>query len=130
MSEREEDNNKATVRRFYEEVWNGGNLELVDELIAPSFVNHGTGSERGSDREAFKRTIHEVRTGLNFTHTVEELVAEGETVVARLSGQGEIEKGGPDPGKVRGEGFTGMGVVIWKLHDCRMTERWAFWGHD
>ncbi len=126
MSEREGDNNKAVVRRFYEEVWNGGNLDLVEELIAPSFVNHGTGSERGSDREAFKRTIHEVRTGLKFRHTVEELIAEGETVVARLSGQGEIEKEGPGSGTVS-EVFTGMGVVIWKLHDGRMTERWAFW---
>jgi predicted SnoaL-like aldol condensation-catalyzing enzyme len=70
VSEREEDN-KAIVCRFYEEVWNEGNLDLVDELIAPSFVNHGVGSERGSNREAFKRTIHEVRAGLNFTHTVE-----------------------------------------------------------
>lgn len=126
MSEREEVNNKAIVRRFYEEVWNGGNLDLVDELIASSFVNHGAGSERGSDREAFKQTIDKVRTGLNFRHTLEELIAEGDTVVARLSGQGEIEKEGPDSGVAR-EGFSGIGVVIWKLHDGRMTERWAFW---
>ena len=65
MSDQERDN-KAVVRRFYEEVWNEGKLDLVDELITPSFVNHGAGSERGSDREAFKKTIHEVRTGLNF----------------------------------------------------------------
>lgn len=125
MSDQEEDN-KAIVCRFYKEAWNEGNLDLVDELIAPSFVNHGAGSERGSDREAFKQTIHRVRTGLNFRHTVVELIAEGETVVARLSGQGEIEKEGPDSGAVR-ERFSGISVVIRKLHDGRMTERWAFW---
>ena len=124
----EAQDNKSIVHRFYEEVWNEGNLDLVDELIAPSFVNHGMGSERGDDREAFKQTIQQVRIGLNFRHTVEELIAEGDTVVARLSGQGEIEKEGPDTGADR-EMFSGIGVVIWKLHGGRMTERWAFWEH-
>ncbi len=48
MYEQEEDN-KAIVYHFYEEVWNEGNLDLADELISPNFVNHGFGSERGSD---------------------------------------------------------------------------------
>ena len=122
----QEEANKAIIYRFYEEVWNEGNLDLVEELIAPSFVNHGTGSERGPDREAFKQTIHAVRTGLAFRHIVEELIAEGDTVVARLSGQGEIEKEGPDSGVVR-ERFGGVGAVIWKLDGGRMTERWGFW---
>lgn len=82
--------NKAVIYRFYEEVWNKGNLALLDELIDSSFVNHGFGSETGSDREAFKRTISKVRTELNFKHTVEELIAEGDTVVARLTGHGEM----------------------------------------
>jgi predicted SnoaL-like aldol condensation-catalyzing enzyme len=126
MSEQEEDNNKAIVYRFYEEVWNKGNMALFDELITPTFVNHGAGSERGSDREAFKRTIEKVRSELNFRHVVEELVAEGDTVVARLTGHGEIDREGPDSSLTR-EQFTGMGAVIWKLHNGQMTERWAFW---
>ncbi len=121
-----EQDNKVIIYRFYEEVWNNGDLALVDELIAPSFVNHGVGSERGSDRDAFKRTISKVRAGLNFRHTVEELIAEGDTVVARLTGHGEINKEDPDSGSER-ERFTGTGVVIWKLHNDQITERWAFW---
>ena len=86
MSEQE---NKAIIFRFYEKVWNKGNLALVDELVAPTFVNHSAGSEEGSDRESFKQTISRVRTDLRFHHTVEELIAEGDTVVARLTGHGE-----------------------------------------
>ncbi len=123
----QEKDNKAIVYRFYEEVWNEGNLDLVDELISPSFVNHGVGSERRSDREAFKRTIDKVRTGLNFRHTVEELIAEGDTVVARLTGRGEIGKEDTDSGSGGEEGFSGMGAVIWKLHNGQLTERWGFW---
>ena len=117
-----EQDNKAIISRFYEEVWNKGNLALIDELIAPAFVNHSAGSEEGSDRESFKRTISKVRTDLRFHHTIDELIAEGDTVVARLTGRGET--GGEDSA---GERFTAVGVAIWKLHNGQMAERWAFW---
>ncbi len=124
-----EQDNKAIIHRFYEEVWNKGDLALFDELVAPGFVNHGFGSETGSDGEAFKRTISKVRANLDFRHTVEELIAEGDTVVARLTGRGEIggEGSGPNPDR---EEMTGMGIVIWKLRDGRITERWALWGPE
>ena len=82
--------NKAIIRRFYEEVWNNGRLELVDELVSPVFVNHGFGSEEGDDREAFKHTISRVRDELKFRQPIEELTAEGDTVVARVSGHGDL----------------------------------------
>ena len=124
-----EQDNKAIILRFYEEVWNKGDLALFDELVAPCFVNHGFGSETGSDGEAFKQTISKVRANLAFRHTVEELIAEGDTVVARLTGRGEIGGGGSGPNPDREE-MTGMGVVIWKLRDGRITERWALWGPE
>ncbi len=117
--------NKAIIRRFYEEVWNNGRLELVDELVSPVFVNHGVGSEEGDDREAFKHTINRVRDELKFRHTIEELIAEGDTVVARVSGHGET--GGKAS---RRERIDGIGAVIWKLRNGQITERWAFWQPD
>ena len=30
--------NKALVRKFFEEVWSKGNVAVVDELLAPDFV--------------------------------------------------------------------------------------------
>lgn len=35
-----EENNKALLRRFNEEVYNRGNLDAADELLAPDFVDH------------------------------------------------------------------------------------------
>ena len=32
--------NKAVVRRLFQEVWNRGNLEVADEILAPDYVNH------------------------------------------------------------------------------------------
>ncbi len=117
--------NKAIIRRFYEEVWNSGRLELVDELVSPVFVNHGLGFVEGDEREAFKHTINRVRDELNFRQTIEELIAEGDTVVARVSGHGET--GGKAS---RSEGIDRIGAIIWKLRNGQITERWAFWQPD
>jgi hypothetical protein len=42
--EREEgmraENNKAVVRRYIEEVWNGHDLDAIDELVSPEYLNH------------------------------------------------------------------------------------------
>ena len=126
--------NKAIIRRFYEEVWNNGRLELVDELVSPVFVNHGLAPEGGDDRESFKHTINRVRDELKFRQTIEELIAEGDTVAARVSGHGETGEKGSWRKRITGgkasrrrKGISGMGAVIWKLRNGQITERWAFW---
>jgi hypothetical protein len=52
--------NKAVVRRFNEEVYNRGNLDAADELLAPTFVDHDflAGEEVGV--EDYKRAITEM----------------------------------------------------------------------
>ncbi len=124
MSERD---NKAIVSRLYEEVWNEGDLVAADELIAPEFVCRSS-RRRGDalDREGYKRYVSRLRTALNFRHTVEDIVAEGNTVAVRLTARGEAKRlFGLIPGRRR---FAMAGVAIWKLNDGRITERWAIWG--
>ncbi len=36
--------NKALARRLYDEAWNNGNLDIVDQLVAPNYASHETGS--------------------------------------------------------------------------------------
>ena len=52
--------------------------------MSPVFVNHGLGSEGGDDRESFKHSINRVRDELKFRQTIEELIAEEDTVAAQL----------------------------------------------
>ncbi len=43
--------NEALVRRYFEEIWNKGNLDLIDELFTTNFVRHGpVGTEGGEVR--------------------------------------------------------------------------------
>jgi hypothetical protein len=73
--------NKAVVRRFMTEVLQGGDLDLVDELLAPDYVNTTMGNV---DRTAFKAMLGALRSA-GMTFTIKELVGEGDSVVARFT---------------------------------------------
>jgi steroid delta-isomerase-like uncharacterized protein len=80
--------NKVIVRRWVEGGWNGGNLDLVDEFYADDYTLHDpTMPVHG--RESFKqyvRMYHGVFPDLHFT--IEEMVAEGDTVAWRITARG------------------------------------------
>jgi ketosteroid isomerase-like protein len=66
--------NKTVVRRLVNEILNGGNLELIDELYAPELA------------EAAKRWITPFRASFPDVHMeLVELIAEGDTVVGRFT---------------------------------------------
>lgn len=73
--------NKAVVRRFITEILAGGNLDLVDELLAPNYMNRATGTDRAATKGVFA-TLRAGLPGLQFQ--IENLVAEGDAVVARF----------------------------------------------
>jgi predicted ester cyclase len=118
--------NKAIVSRFYEEVWNEGNMGVADELIAPTFINRCACPGETSDREAFKQRVSRARADFNFRHTIEDFVAEGDTVVVRLTGHGEIRREalGLNLGHKQ---FTQAGAATWKLNNGQITEYWSDW---
>jgi steroid delta-isomerase-like uncharacterized protein len=90
MSTREEEKNKAQYRRTFEEVFNQGNLALVDELVAPDFLNHEVPpgmNNRGP--ESTRQVVTMLRTAFPDLHfTIEDLVAEGDTVAGRATMSG------------------------------------------
>jgi steroid delta-isomerase-like uncharacterized protein len=82
--------NKAVTRRFLEEIFTGGNLELVDELFAPDFILHDPSvPQEVRGIEALKQYISMYRAAYPDTHfTAEDQIAEGDRVVTRWTGQG------------------------------------------
>ena len=85
-----EEENKAHYRLTFEEVFNQGNLALVDELVAPDFLNHEVPpgmNNRGPD--STRQVVKMLRTAFpDLQVTIEELVAEGDTVAGRVTMSG------------------------------------------
>jgi predicted ester cyclase len=106
--------NKAIVRRLVEEVLNGGQLEVVDELYVPELA---AGAKRwiGAFRAAFPDVHMEIV----------ELIAEGDTVVGRFTCSA-THLGGWRGHPPTGRRFHGVDEVgIYRLHDGRITWTWA-----
>jgi predicted ester cyclase len=77
--------NKTLLLRLLEEVFNRGNISLVDELFAPDFVEHEElppGIPPG--REAVKQLSSMFRSAFpDFKVTIDDITAEGDKVVVR-----------------------------------------------
>ena len=74
------DQNKAVVRRFITEVLAGGNMDLIDELLAPNYSNR----TMGTDLAGFKAMLAGMKAAITPAQ-IEDLVAEGDAVVARFT---------------------------------------------
>jgi steroid delta-isomerase-like uncharacterized protein len=118
--------NKTVIRRFLEEIFEGGNLELVDELFAPDYVLHDPsvpGEVEGP--EAMKQYINMYRTAFPDTRfTVEDQLAEGDEVVTRWTGEGthEGELMGIPP---TGQRVTVTGIEFDRVSGGKMQETWV-----
>jgi steroid delta-isomerase-like uncharacterized protein len=124
--------NKAVIRRLYEEVWNKRRLELVDEIISPSHALHDpnlSGSAVGP--EAYKRQVTRFITAFpDLRFTVEDIVGEKEkqAVAWTISGthQGEFMGVPATNKKVSVDGITIIHIVDAKIMDSYVS--WDAWG--
>ncbi len=100
------------MRRFYDEVMNKGNLELLSSLLANDFQEHSPLPDQRPGVEGLKEGLTSFRKGFPDLHyEVDDLIAEGDKVVARVSygGTHQGEFGGfPASGKK----FKVMGIDI------------------
>jgi len=119
-----EKENKAIVRRFEEEIAKG-NLDVIDELLSPDFVDRNLLPGQGPTREDFKRTNKEFLDAFSITSfAIVEQIAEGDTVVTkyRQSGVSRGEIAGLPP---TGEEDTVEGIHIHRISGGKITEEWS-----
>ena len=116
--------NKALMRRLYEEVWNQGNMATVDELLAADYVLHDPAHQvRGP--EGFKAYVSAFRAAFpDLYATVEDQVAEDDRAAMRFSviatHKGEFQ-GIPPTGKQ----ITLSGINIQRFVDGKIAENWV-----
>ena len=112
--------NKAVARRFNDELWNKGNVGIIDELMADNLVAHSS----SRNRDGFKQWAKQVdEFWPERTFTIEQMVAEGDTVVLRWTGVFTHTK------EVMGIAPTGkklkwIGISMYRIVDGKIAEDW------
>src|ERR671921_1074613 len=119
MSETEE--NRAIVRKFYEEAWVKGNADAVDEFVAADYVEHGL----ATGAEGLKRSITTYRTAFpDWKSTLDDIFAEGEMVTCLWSTRGTHlgDWLGIPP---TGNHFTATGISVLRIAGGKVMENWT-----
>jgi steroid delta-isomerase-like uncharacterized protein len=121
--------NKTLVRRWFDEVWNQGREETIDELFAASGVGYGLGDTETPIQgpAGVKPFVRNLRGALPDIHmTIEDIMAEGDRVTVRITAEG-THKGSnlgvaPTGRRVRIEG-----IVIVRIANGQIVEGWNSW---
>ncbi len=122
------ENNKAIVRRLFEELWNQGNLSVADQLFTPNYTDHDSSSpDFGHGPESERKRVTLYRNAFPDLHlTIEDLIAEGDTVMARWSCHG-THKGDLNGIAPTGKQFTISGVTVARLLNGKLAEAYVNW---
>lgn len=125
--------NKAIVRKFFEEVWNNKNLDFIDEIYTPDFKLHALwqnmalGGAGNAETPTAKQVIGTWHRGLpDLKMTIEDQLAEGDFVVTRHISSGT------HTGTFMGIPPTGnfakaSGITIMRLQGGKIAETWTAW---
>lgn len=117
--------NKSIVRRYFEEAWNAGRLEVLDAIVAPMYVNHDPAApDLPPGPAGLKPIIAGFRAAFPDLHfTIEDLIAEDDKVVTRWTMRGTHQgdfMGVPSSGKR----VTVGGIQIERIADGCIVEHW------
>jgi steroid delta-isomerase-like uncharacterized protein len=122
-----DEDNRAVIQRWFEEVWNKKREEAIDELFHEEGVAHGLGGDAGGDLrgpEGFKPFFRRFRDAFpDIRVVVEDTVSEGDKVAARCSVSGSHRS------DALGFAATNQpvefdGICIVRLRDGKIVEAW------
>ena len=119
--------NKDLARRYMEEVWNNGNVEFIDEVVASNYVIYDPNSPEGMSGgvEGAKRFVEIYRSSFSdMQMTVEDVIAENDKVVTRwtvrATHQGELVGIPPSGNRVEV-----TGISIDRIEGGKFVESWS-----
>lgn len=117
--------NKAIARRFFTEVWGAGSEPVALELLSPTYLGHMTGSPAPLNRDGWLGFFRHFRQAFpDAQFTIEDMVAEGDRVVLRLTMRGThlgVFNGIPATGR----SVVVPGVSIERIAGGKIVEGWV-----
>jgi steroid delta-isomerase-like uncharacterized protein len=119
--------NETLARRFFEELCNGRNSAVADEIIARDYVAYGPQAPPAEGPDGVKARIAVYQDALEGHWDVQEIESAGaDRVVARWIGRGK------HVGELMGVPPTGAeiavdAITIFRIADGKITEEWTVW---
>jgi len=120
--------NKAIVRRLFDEVFNKGNLGEADAALAPNYRLHDPAAPNfAGGREAYRQfQARYLKAFPDHRLTVEDQIAEGHRVATRWTARGTHR--GDLPGiPATGKPVTVTGITISRMSGGKIAEEWQDW---
>jgi len=120
-----QEQNKATMKKFYNEGINKGNLDLIDELVADNFVEHEAIPGMSQGKQAVKDWFVMFRKGFpDLKFTVNDMVAEGDKVWTYITISGT--NSGPFMDMdATGKKIETKGIDIVRFENGKAVEHWG-----
>jgi len=119
-----EEQNKKVLERVIEEAYSKGNVDVLDELFAPNFIEHQAGILPPTV-EGVKRSIAYLRGAFpDMKLTIEEIIANGDKTWARITGRGTHR--GPFMGlPPTGKSFAITIMDVCRFENGQIVEHWG-----
>ncbi len=109
----------------YFDAANAGDLDALDELLAPDVIDHSAYAGQETGQEGFKEFLAMWRTVFpDLAYTIEDEIAEGDRVVVRWTGRG-THCGNWHQIAPTGKQVTMSGIQINRLADGKIVEDWT-----
>jgi steroid delta-isomerase-like uncharacterized protein len=119
------DANKEIARRYIEEIWTRGNLEVADEVFAADILNHVLPPGLPEGREGMKAIVAYARSAFpNLKLMVEDIISEGDRVACRWTSLGTHEGELWDI-PASGNQVAMTGVTIFRVANGVAVEHWV-----
>ena len=122
--------NAALVHRWFEEVWNQGREETIDELFAPNGVTYGLGELDAEVRgpSQFKPFFRNMRAAFPDLHiTIQDTIAEGNKVAVRLLIEGTHKGAGLEGIPPSARAVRLSGIAILHAANGKLVAGWNNW---
>ena len=102
-----------------------GNLDVIDELLSPDFVDRSLLPGQGPTGEYFKRSVSQILEAFSImSFAIEKQIAEGDTAVTKYTERSVIR--GEFPGlPPTGTEEMFEGIYIHRISDGKIIEEWS-----
>ncbi|MDQ3878024.1 MAG: ester cyclase [Actinomycetota bacterium] len=114
---------KEVARRIYEEVFNRRELDVIDDVATPDYIEHDPLPGQGTGRDGLRDRVQMLIDAFDPQFTLEDMIAEDDRVVVRWTNSGTHVGeflGIPSTG----QSFNIAGIDIYRVEDGKLAEHW------